>query len=150
MPLDCGSTRVSTAWVAMAASMAAPPRFSIACPAWAASGCAAATMYFRATTGGLACQPVAASGWAWGSTAVSAGVDAASAGAVGAAVSGGASPGLAQAASKTARATVKGLIDLGIRQPPRVFWLVPGEHNASRKAARTFFQLQHGILRIIS
>ena len=47
-PEDCGSTSVSTACIAMAASMAEPPRRSISRPASAASGLAAAAMCFEA------------------------------------------------------------------------------------------------------
>ena len=44
-PRICGSTSVSTSWIAIAASMALPPARSIWQPASAASGLAAATMW---------------------------------------------------------------------------------------------------------
>ncbi|KAG0755428.1 hypothetical protein G6F22_020614 [Rhizopus arrhizus] len=44
IPEDCGSTRFSTSWVAMAASTTLPPRRSIASPAWVASGLAETIM----------------------------------------------------------------------------------------------------------
>jgi hypothetical protein len=47
MPLDCGSTSVSTIWAAIAASIAEPPAWSKATPASLASGCAVATANFR-------------------------------------------------------------------------------------------------------
>jgi hypothetical protein len=47
MPLDCGSTRLSTICVAMAASTALPPLFSTSQPALVASGLAATTMKLR-------------------------------------------------------------------------------------------------------
>ena len=55
MPLDCGSTRVSTICMAMAASMALPPARSIARPASLASGLAAAAMCRLACTD---CRPL--------------------------------------------------------------------------------------------
>src|SRR3954452_3043801 len=49
IPLDCGSTSPMTAWVAIAASIALPPRSSTCTPACAASGWLAATIpYFVA------------------------------------------------------------------------------------------------------
>ena len=44
MPLDCGSTMLSTICVAMAASMAVPPFFNTSQPALVAKGLAATTM----------------------------------------------------------------------------------------------------------
>jgi hypothetical protein len=44
MPFAVGSTTVSAAAVATAASTALPPFFSASSPAWAASGCDAHTM----------------------------------------------------------------------------------------------------------
>lgn len=49
-PLLQGSTMVMTAAVAIAASTAWPPAFSIAKPAWAANGCEVETT-LRAKTG---------------------------------------------------------------------------------------------------
>ncbi len=44
MPLPLGSTTLSTAAVAIAASTALPPWASMSRPAWLAWGCEAATM----------------------------------------------------------------------------------------------------------
>jgi len=62
IPEDCGSTRLSTICVAIAASIAVPPARSISSPAAAASGLAAATMCRRATTCSFLAKPVAGSG----------------------------------------------------------------------------------------
>ena len=62
MPLDCGSTSVSTICTATAASTAEPPAWSIRDPAAAASGLAAATANLRVDQPGLAWNPDAASG----------------------------------------------------------------------------------------
>src|SRR5260370_30774960 len=62
IPEDCGSTRLSTICVAIAASAAAPPARSIARPAAAARGLAAATMCRGATTFSLLVKLVAGSG----------------------------------------------------------------------------------------
>ena len=62
MPELCGSTRLSTSCTAIAASTALPPARSISRPASAASGFAAATMYFWAVPRLFAVRPVGASG----------------------------------------------------------------------------------------
>jgi len=62
MPLACGSTSVSIACTATAASTAEPPWRSICTPACTASGCAAETMKRVAVCSVLACRPEAASG----------------------------------------------------------------------------------------
>src|SRR3954469_11480010 len=58
-PELCGSTRLSIAWMAMAASTALPPRLRTLSPACAASGLAAMTK-------GSSADAVAATGWAAG------------------------------------------------------------------------------------
>lgn len=62
MPLDCGSTSVSTIWTAMAASTAVPPAASTSYPASTASGLAAVTIHESADHPGLSVHPDAASG----------------------------------------------------------------------------------------
>ena len=62
MPLDCGSTSVSTICTAIAASSALPPTLRIWYPASVASGLAAATMKCEAVTPAFAVQPEAPSG----------------------------------------------------------------------------------------
>lgn len=61
-PEDCGSTIPSTSTVAIAASIALPPRRRILRPASAAIGLAAATMCRCAVASGFSVHPVAASG----------------------------------------------------------------------------------------
>src|SRR5580698_7623123 len=55
-PFIIGSTRLSTAFAAMAASTAEPPRAKICAPAWDASGCAVATMPRLLITMERACE----------------------------------------------------------------------------------------------
>ncbi len=66
MPLDCGSTSVSTICTATAASTALPPSRSTCAPASVASGLAAATTWRLKTQPGLAALPEANSGCAGG------------------------------------------------------------------------------------
>src|SRR5919204_5805046 len=55
-PTFIGSTRLSMAEVATAASIALPPFFRISSPAWAASGWLVATMPFLAITSDRCCD----------------------------------------------------------------------------------------------
>lgn len=64
IPDDCGSTSASTICVAIAASIAVPPAFSMSKPACVASGFAAAIMKCCEVQPGLSVQPDDSSG-AW-------------------------------------------------------------------------------------
>ncbi len=63
MPDDCGSTRLSTSCVAMAASTTLPPRRSMASPARLARGLADTIMKCGARTSSRFWTPLAASGF---------------------------------------------------------------------------------------